>query len=165
MNPVDSLPVIAEISLGLVGFTAIVTVLRRPDGGLAGWDLLGSLYLLGYSSATLLLALLPSLLTAMGCELAATWQLSSAAMLLCSLVGFGHNPPRRARATAESPTASRSLLVAIYVFASLNVVLQRANAVGMFGLPRFWPFLLGLLWYLVFCLTQFASLLFLKPSE
>ena len=61
MNPVDSLPVIAEISLGLVGFTAIVAVLRRPDGGLVGWELLPSLYLLGYSSATLLLALVPSL--------------------------------------------------------------------------------------------------------
>lgn len=165
MNPVDSLPVIAEISLGLVGFTAIVTVLRRPDGGLVGWELLPSLYLLGYSSATLLLALLPSLLAAMGCELAATWQISSAAMLLCSLVGFAYNPQRRARLTLAPQTASRSLLVAIYVFASLNVVLQLANAAGIFGLPRFWPFLLGLLWYLVFCLTQFASLLFLRPSE
>ena len=64
MNPVDSLPVIAEISLGLVGFTAVVAVLRRPDGGLATVNLFRSLHLLGFSSATLLLSLFPFLLTA-----------------------------------------------------------------------------------------------------
>jgi hypothetical protein len=103
VNPVDYLPVIAEISLGLVGFTAIVTALRRPDGGPVGWDLLGSLYLLAYASATLLLALLPSLLSAMGGELAVTWQISSVAMLLCSLVGFAFNPWRRARLHTVPP--------------------------------------------------------------
>ena len=30
--------------------------------------------------------------------------------------------------------------------------------------PRFWPFLLGLLWYVVFCLAQFANLLFPDAS-
>ena len=44
MNPVDSLPVIAEISLGLVGFTAVVAVLRRPDGGLGTVNLFRSLH-------------------------------------------------------------------------------------------------------------------------
>jgi hypothetical protein len=163
VNPVDSLPVIAEASLGLVGLTAIVTVLRRPDGGFEGLDLIRSIHLFVYSGATLLLSLLPALLTAMGCDLPATWRISSVAMLVCSLVGFATNP--RPRRPAGSLSADMALLIAIYAFAALNVVLQLANAVGVFGLPRFWPFLLGLFWYLVFCLTQFAGLLFLRPSE
>ena len=160
-NPIDSLTVIAEMSLGLVGLTAIVTILRRPDGDLERLDLVRSLHLLVYSGATLLLALLPSLLTAMNCEPRVTWRLSSAAMILCSLIGFATNP--RPRLSVGSPEST--LLVFIYVFASANVALQLANAAGMFGLPRFWPFLLGLLWYLAFCLTQFAGLLFLRRSE
>ena len=158
MNPIDSLPVIAEISIGLVGFTAVVAVLRRPD------DLLSSLFLLGYSSATLILALLPYLFTAMGAESEVTWRLSSGAMLLCSLAGFVLLPQIRAPLTTDS-LASKSLFVSIVVLGFLNAVLQLANASGMLGVPRFWPFLLGLLWYLVFCLTQFAALLFLRPSE
>jgi hypothetical protein len=159
VNPVDSLPVIAEISLGLVGFTAIVTILRPPDRGLVGLDLVRSLYLLAYASASLLLALLPSLLTAMGCEPGVTWRLCSATMLVCSLVGFVYNRQSRPRFSVESLTVSGSMLVAIWVLGSLNLVLQFANAAGLFGLPRFWPFLLGLFWYLVFCLMQFAGCL------
>jgi hypothetical protein len=163
MNPVDSLPVIAEASLGLVGLTAIVTVLRRPDGGFEGLDFIRSIHLFVYSGATLLLSLLPSLLTAVGCDLPTTWRLSSVAMLVCSLVGFATNP--RPRLSAGSLSPDRALLISIYGFASLNVVLQVANAVGVFGPPLFWPFLLGLFWYLVFCLAQFAGLLFFRPSE
>ena len=163
VNPVDSLPVIAEISLGLVGLTAIVTVLRQPGGGFERYDLLRSLLLLVYSSATLVLALLPSLLTAMGCEGGLTWRLSSGAMLLCSLAGFASNS--RVRLWIGPITSRRSLTAFIYTFGALNAALQLANAAGVFGLPRFWPFLMGLLWYLVFCLTQFASLLFIRPSE
>ncbi len=163
VNPFDSLPVIAEVSLGLVGLTAIVTVLRQPGGGFERYDLVRSLLLLVYSSATLVLALLPSLLTAMGCEGGLTWRLSSGAMLLCSVAGFASNS--RARRLVGLETGSGFLSAFIYTFGALNAALQLANAAGVFGLPRFWPFLMGLLWYLVFCLVQFASLLFIRPSE
>jgi hypothetical protein len=158
VNPVDSLPVIAEISIGLVGFTAVVAVLRRPD------DLFSSLLLLGYSSATLILALLPFLFTAMGAEPEGRWQLSSGAMFLCSLAGFAPYLQIRAALAADS-LAPKSRSIAIVVLGLLNAALQLANVFGMFGVPRFWPFLLGLLWYLAFCLAMFASLLFLRPSE
>ena len=158
MNPVDSLPVIAEISIGLVGFSAVVAVLRRPD------DLIPSLFLLGYSSATLILALLPFLFTAMGAEPEGRWQLSSAAMFLCGLPGHAAYPQILA-SLAEDSAPPKSPIIALMVLGFLNTALQLANALGIFGVPRFWPFLLGLLWFLAFCLAVFASLLFLKPSE
>jgi hypothetical protein len=156
VDPIDSLPVIAEISIGLVGFTAVVAVLRGPN------DLVYSLFLLGYSSATLILALLPFLFMAMGADPEARWQLSSDAMLICSMVGFA---PYRQVTVALIGLGTKYRSVAVLVLALLNVVLQLANSFGMFGSPQFWPFLLGLLWYLVFCLVQFATLLFLRPSE
>ena len=61
--------------------------------------------------------------------------------------------------------AMKSRFFALVGLAALNLVLQLANAVGLFGLPQFWPFLLGLLWFLTYCLAQFASLLFMRPSE
>ena len=95
MNPVDSLPVIAEISLGLVGFTAVVAVLRRPDGGLGATNLFRSLHLLGFASATLLLSLFPFLLAAVGCEPEAMWRISSSAMSLTGVVGLIPSPQQR----------------------------------------------------------------------
>ena len=164
MNPVDALPVIAEISLGLVGFTAVVAVLRRPDGGLGTVNLYRSLHLLGYASATLLLALFPFLLTAIGCEPEAMWRISSSAMSLAGAVGFFPSPQQRRSMPLES-MAAKSRFAALVGLGALNLILQLANAVGLFGLPQFWPFLLGLLWFLIYCLAQFASLLFMGPSE
>ncbi len=170
MNPVDSLPVIAEISLGLVGFTAVVAVLRRPDGGLGTVNLFRSLHLLGYASATLLLSLFPFLLRAIGCEPEAMWRISSSAMSLAGVVGFIPSPQRRrsislGQSILPKSMAMKSRFVALLGLLALNLVLQLANAVGLFGLPQFWPFLLGLLCFLIYCLAQFASLLFMEPSE
>ena len=174
MNPVDSLPVIAEISLGLVGFTAVVAVLRRPDGGLGSINLFRSLHLLGYASATLLLSLFPFLLTAIGCEPEAMWRISSSAMSLTGVVGLIPSPRQRQSISLRKPRdalqlgesiATKSRFFALFGLLVLNLVLQLANAVGLFGLPQFWPFLLGLLCFLIYCLAQFASLLFMEPSE
>ncbi len=176
MNPVDSLLVIAEISLGLVGFTAVVAVLRRPDGGIEPTELFRSLHLLGYGSLTLLLALFPYLLTAMGCEAEATWRISSSIMFLTGVVGLtstrwldrvagGPAWQERRKEFSASSLAAKSRVVALLGSSALNTVLQAANAVGLLGEPKFWPFLLGLLWLLVYCLAQFASLLFMRPSE
>ncbi len=170
MNPVDSLPVIAEISLGLVGFTAVVAVLRRPDGGLGMVNLFRSLHLLGYASATLLLSLFPFLLTAIGCEPEAMWRISSSAMLLTGVVGLIPSPRRRqlislGQSISPESMAMKLRFVTLLGLLALNLVLQFANAVGLFGLPQFWPFLLGLLCFLIYCLAQFASLLFMEPSE
>ena len=165
MDPVDTLPVIAEMALGLVGFTAIVAALRRPGAGLVGADLVRSIHLLVYSSVTILLALLPYFLIAIDLEPATTWRLSSAAMMSCSLVGFATNPRPRFWRSVGSLSVDWAILIAINVFAALNVGLQIANVAGAFAPPHFWPFLLGLIWYLVFCLTQFAGLLFLRPGE
>ncbi len=170
MNPVDSLPVIAEISLGLVGFTAVVAVLRRPDGGLGSINLFRSLHLLGYASATLLLSLLPFLLAAIGFEPEAMWRISSSAMALTGVVGLIPSPRQRqlislGQSISPESIATKSRFVALVGLLALNLVLQLANAVGLFGLPQFWPFLLGLLCFLIYCLAQFASLLFMEPSE
>lgn len=162
MNPADSLPVIAEISLGIAGFTAIVSVLRQPGGGIARQDVVRSVYLLAYASATLLLALLPSLLAAIGFESATAWRLSSGAMALTALPGLGFIP--RGTMLSEAPRHA-ALIWALVVCGALNLALQLANAAGMLGPTHLWPFLLGLLWYLVFCLSQFASLLFVRPSD
>ena len=56
-------------------------------------------------------------------------------------------------------------MIIINVVGALNIGLQIANVAGAFAPPHFWPFLLGLLWYLVFCLIQFAGLLFLRTDE
>ncbi len=174
MNPVDSLPVISEFSLGLVGFTAVVAALRRPDGGLATVNLFRSLHLLGYASATLLLSLFPFLLAAIGCEPEAMWRISSSAMSLAGVVGLIPSPQRRQSISVGrfaqiylslESSAMKSRFVALLGLLALNLVLQLANAVGLFGLPQFWPFLLGLLCFLIYCLAQFASLLFMEPSE
>jgi hypothetical protein len=174
VNPVDSLPVIAEISLGLVGFTAVVAVLRKPDGGLGTANLFRSLHLLGYASATLLLSLFPFLLTAIGCEPEAMWRISSSAMSLTGVVGLIPSPRQRQAISLGKPRdalqlgesiATKSRFFALLGLLALNLVLQLANAVGLFGLPQFWPFLLGLLCFLIYCLAQFASLLFMEPSE
>ncbi len=173
MNPVDSLLVIAEISLGLVGFTAVVAVLRRTDGGLGTVNLFRSLHLLGYASATLLLSLFPFLLAAIGCEPEAMWRISSSAMALTGVVGLIPSPSQRQifsegrvmRKIVGESILRKSRYFALLGLLALNLVLQLANAVGLFGLPQFWPFLLGLLCFLIYCLAQFASLLFMEPSE
>ena len=86
-------------------------------------------------------------------------------MLVCSVTGFVTNPPPTFWRAVESLSLPWALLIAINVFAALNVGLQIGNVAGAFAPPHFWPFLLGLLWYLVFCLVQFAGLLFLRPDE
>ncbi len=114
--------------------------------------------LLGYASATLLLSLFPFLLAAIGCEPEAMWRISSSAMSLTGVIGLIPSPQQRQlislgrdamRKRFGESIAMKLRFLALFYLLALNLVLQLANAVGLFGLPQFWPLLLGLLCFLI----------------
>ena len=134
---------IAEISVALAGFSAVVIALR--GAGPHAWsaqDRFGLGNVLAASVGTLLGSLLPFPLAALGWSLEAVWSVSNAvvALLVLGSVGFlarastqGNVPPRAPRAF-WSFMASGVVVGVALLLAALGVVFPSGPAVLLFAL-------------------------------
>lgn len=159
----DSLPTIAEIALGLAGFTAVVAAFTRP-GGLAAADRWRFVVLFGIAIQVLLLSFVPIALRSAGVSELITWRASSAAFAsVWGATGFLVFRTLRSRWRMDpEPTLGGALPV--FIPAGFNFLLQISNLVGWPAAPNFVSYLSGLLILLYVGAVFFAFLVLYRPK-
>jgi hypothetical protein len=149
----DELLTIAEIAVGLAGFSGVVAgFLQR--GGLSAADRLRFISLFITVFATLVLAFIPIALAYGDFQDESIWRLSSIVMMLAGIAGFVSIPFAMHRMRKE---IAPSLLAPILVLVPplINFVVQLMNAGAWIWQPNFVPYLIGML----LCLFE-AGLIF-----
>ena len=162
MDASDSMHVIAEISVGFIGFAGIVGALARgqltPEHRHT-W--LGFWTMIEFGLVMLLASLLPSLLALLGA--ANPMRLASALFALFLVGHLALITPRfaRARRGVDWPRGILLLDAATFLFLVIAAVSQSANALGLGFATRSGGFLLGLYSLLVVSGLNFALLAYL----
>jgi len=156
MNESDVLLAMAEVSVALLGFSAIVSVFRqrgdwRPDGRF--WSMVAA------GIGTLVFSLLPLPFLFGGVAPTTTWQVCISLLGLYAL-GFSVFLTTRFRSDLAATSAPSPpiflLLLGGSVFAGAFLLL---SVPGYLGEPRFWVFLVGLIWFQVVTAVFFVRLL------
>lgn len=164
MSDFDAHLAVAEIAVGLAGFTGIVVVFGRDPAHWVPADGYRFVILLTASFGALFLALLPVGFGMLGAspDLALTASgLSMAAYTVGSCLALA---PLAWRILRES-RALFSVWVFLFVATGslVNAAAQVCNSV-VAAEPNPGVYFLGLLWYLLFACVQFARLLFVRPG-
>jgi hypothetical protein len=161
----EALSTIAEVGLGLAGFTGILVALGRGSEGFSRPEVLRLLLLLVSSLGSMFLALLPFALQESGLGGTACWRISSALLAsftALALAYLGYQIQRHRREFGE--LFSGSVFVVVSAGSFVIVTLQVLNAAGIGAPPRVGPYLFGLLWLLFVASIQFARILFVRRS-
>ncbi|MBW2398640.1 MAG: hypothetical protein JRG80_05130 [Deltaproteobacteria bacterium] len=153
MDGHDELLTIAEIAVGLAGFSGVVAGFIRR-GGLSAADRLRFIALFVSAFAVLVLAFIPIALAYSGFQDESIWRRSIIVMMLAQIAGFGSIPFAMHRIRKEiAPSLLASILVLVPPL--INVVVQLMNAGAWIWQPNFVPYLIGM----ILCLFE-AGLIF-----
>jgi hypothetical protein len=159
----EALSTIAQVGLGLAGFTGILVALGRTQTAFSRPEVLRLLLLLVSSFGAVFLALLPFALHESGVGDVACWRLSSAALAAFTSISLAYLGYQIRRHRSEfGQLFSAAVFVIIATGSVLMVVLQLVNALGLGSPPRSGSFLIGLLWLLFIASLQFARILFVR---
>jgi hypothetical protein len=159
----EALSTIAEVGLGLAGFTGILVALGRSGAAFSRPEVLRLLLLLVSSFGAVFLALLPFALHESGVGDSACWRLSSAILAAFTTVSLAYLGYQIQRHRGEFGRLFSSAVFAVVASGSLAIVLlQLANAAGLGARPRSGPYVFGLLWLLFIASLQFARILFVR---
>jgi hypothetical protein len=158
MGQAETLTAIAELSLGLAGFSAIVIALGERSAQ-ASVSRLAVVFLLTASFVTLFLALAPLVFAALGLSEAGSFRASSAVMAVVAIVwlailapaGFRENVLGRKNMPVFTPIALS--------LAGANIILQTLSAAGFIDANPFGIYLLGLFFYLLGAAATFFQIL------
>lgn len=160
------LDTIAEISLGLAGFSGLIVALRRNAGPLDEiWKYRMSV-LFALAFGAMFLALLPSLLVNLGAGEQRIWRYASGLFCVYSMVflAWWIVPSRRiARVVPEifNWRAFNTMLAGHFIVFGLQLTL----VFGLFTGRESGIFTSGLTWYLIHATQQFIRMLFISPRK
>ena len=144
MDGHDELLTIAEIAVGLAGFSGVVAGFIQR-GGLSAADRLRFIALFITAFAALVLAFIPIALAYAGFQDENLWRLSSVIMMLTGIAGIVSIPFGTHRIRKEIATTSLLPTILLLVPALINVVVQLMNAGAWIWQPNFVPYLIGML--------------------
>ena len=162
----DSLQTIAEISIGLAGFSGLIVALRKNPGPLTDVQKYRLKILFAMTFGAMFLSLLPDLLLNFRVPDTRIWFDSSAAMFGYSLlfviwmVAGARRIARVAPEIFDWPVFS--LLTAGHV---IVLLLQLAVMNGFIEGRAPGAYSLGLVWYLIHAAQQFVRMLFILPRN
>ena len=162
----DSLQTIAEISIGLAGFSGLVVALRKDPGPLDDIQKYRLRILFSLSFGAMFLSLLPDTLVSFSVPDERIWFNSSATMFGYSLLfilwwllssrGVAKVAPEIFDWRAFFTMATGHTIVLLLQLAVMIGFLE-GRAPGVFSL--------GLIWYLVHAAQQFVRMLFIQPRS
>lgn len=164
MTPPGSFQTIAEISIGLAGFSGLIMALRRRAGPLSGVQKFRLSILLALAFGAMLMSLIPDALLNLGVEAGPMWRYSCLLMSLYStlfLLWWFAGTRRIARVAPEIFNWLAYAAMAVgHVF---NLLLQLAVVFGMWVARSDGIFGIGLIWYVFHASQQFARMVFIQP--
>ncbi len=162
MEGSDALAVLAEVAIGLAGFSGMVVAIRRREPA-HSWETFRAVVLLVTAFWALMLALLPFAIHAFGVGGPNLWRLSSAVGVLSGALSV---PILRSMPT-DFPS-SPYFREATAVFATITVVAlgaHLANAFAIGSVGTFALFYTGVLLYIVSGAIQFLLVLVVRPPD
>lgn len=154
----DVLLTIAEFSLALAGFSAVVLVLARRGGEIDEAAAYIVRFMILNAVGAGFLALLPSLVVALGASEPLVWRLSSAVYVVS--VVLLTLPLAISQAIEVRGLLARGLSSAFWTLSAAAHLVQLSNAVGFPFAPSFGGFLLGLMLLLGLAGIQFVVVVF-----
>ena len=162
----DSLQTIAEISIGLAGFSGLVVALRKGSGPLDDIQKYRLRILFSLSFGAMFLSLLPDMLVNFGVPDERVWIVSSAAIFACSFLFIAWWIVSSRRVARIAPEifnwAAFSTMATGH---TIVLLLQLAVMLGLLENRAPGVIALGLIWYLIHAAQQFVRMLFVQPRE
>ncbi len=156
MEEANALFVVAEVSVGLAGFTGVVAAFQGR-GGWHPFDILRVVSLLWISFSALFVALLPIGLHAAGISESSVWRISSGLGIAFVAVGYivttRYTPP-------GLPDQQRMYGALLLLLGGILLLLYVLTIV----LAVFWPFFFALFTILAVAALQFANVLIVRPT-
>ncbi|HEX8136129.1 MAG TPA: hypothetical protein VF544_00935 [Pyrinomonadaceae bacterium] len=160
---------LAQIALGLTGFTGVVLAYRNKPSEWSDADRMRFFLLLTTSIGAIFNTLLPLVLNALGMAAPRLWHVSSAVTALCfiTIAIFYYRRLSRVIRGEEPHDVNFYLTVFLTAGSLATIVVQSLNAFRVFGAP-FGVFLTGLIWGLFVPAVQFGRMVYMhfvkKPT-
>lgn len=162
----DFLQTIAEISIGLAGFSGLVVALRKSPGPLTDVQKYRLKILFSNTFAAMFLSLLPDLLLSFRVPENRIWFDASAAMCGFSLIFAIWIVVAGRRIASVAPEIFHWAIFYTLTGAHVVVALMQAAVMAGFIEARApGAFALGLIWYLMHAAYQFVRMLFILPRN
>ncbi len=165
MEAREELLTIAEISIGIAGFSGVIAAFLQR-GGLHPLDRVRFVMLFGTAFTTLVLAYVPIVVSHLVDGTAQIWSYSSAVMIvvwITSIIfGIRFLIPELRR---DHSNKSRTPGALIAIPSILNLGAQCLNAGGWLWAPGFVAYLFGLFVYLYASGLMFVFVIMFRPSE
>ena len=162
----DFLQTIAEISIGLAGFSGLIVALRKTPGPLTDVQKFRLKVLFANAFGAMFLSLLPNLLSSFGVPEDRIWFDSSATMLGFSLVFACWIVVAGNRVAKVVPEIFNWIIFYLLTGGHVIVViLQAAVMTGFIEERAPGAYALGLAWYLLHATYQFVRMLFILPKN
>ena len=163
---VELLIAIAQIALGVAGFSGIAMYFKRKPGPLTNVEVYRIAILFLNSFAAVFLSLAPFPLQGFGFSAETTWRVGSA---LAAVFGFMFNAyylVLSQRYRRQVPEIFNKYSMALTYSGSIgNTLLQALNALNLMGSRHEAIFMVGMLWLLFHATFQFGRILFIQPLD
>jgi hypothetical protein len=165
MDISDALLNMAQVAVGLIGFSSVLIALSGEPDNWSSLDRFRITGLLGSSVCLLLVSWLPFVLIFLGVEEVVAWRSSAGILSLCLSAGLIANLRNYRRLPDAHRRATRPVLVCtMYVLGSLVLITTTAAALGMLAAPE-GAFFLGLFFCLLLSTYLIVRFLFARPSR
>ena len=162
----DSLQTIAEISIGLAGFSGLVVALRKGSGSLDDIQKYRLRILFSLSFGAMFLSLLPDTLVNFWVPDERIWIDSSAAIFACSFFFTAWWIVSSRRMARIAPEIFNWIAFSTMAIGhTIVLLLQLAVMLGLLENRAPGVIALGLIWYLVHAAQQFVRMLFVQPRD
>ena len=164
MDPTAPLTTVAQIAVGLAGFTGIVIAFTRRPGELTPIESYRLAILFGTSFGALFLSLVPFAFGLLGVGSPAVWRLSSAAFVAFEVGLLGTLVPRTLGYLRQAREIfNLRVLGGLAAGHAVAIVLLVVNVAGGFEGAAAGVFLWARVWLLFHSALQFARMLFVRP--
>jgi hypothetical protein len=165
VDPTETLLTIAEVGLGIAGFSGVMTAFIQRPGALTRIEIYRISVLLGASFGAMFLAFVPLVLTQFSQPLVRIWGAASAIMCVYSLVGATAYLVASRRISRHAPEIfNRYLFATVTVGHLANIGLKFFNVVAANAASASGIYIVGLLWYVLHAAIQFSRMLFIQPA-
>lgn len=158
MAEFETLFALAEISVALAGFSAIVVIFKRREDG--SWHRADSDRFHGmvlHAMAAAFFCLLPALIAVFTGDTGVVWKIASGAL---GAQVLGH-----AAIIARLPTTRRLDVVVALLPGLVVVVLQAMNVLGIRFAGEFGPYLAGVVWHVFQAGVLFVALIWVRAAD
>ncbi len=160
MEPSDALLTISELSIAIVGFAGIVTVLQPAETRHLEQNRFRLRLMMELALASLVFSLLPlALLYGQGSN-ELSWSIASAVLAIAVPAYIIYQRARQRRITGPEPVPSAGFRGFVQVGSGFVTLVQLLNTVGVVFHRSFTAYFIGLAWLLVLSAILFVRIIF-----